>query len=419
MKRILSVVLVVLMLISLTACKKEKDPLAGKFSVGYGRADITPEAGITMSGFAAQGEATRVAEKVLDELYITCIAITDPSGKTILLCTFDAVRIREEVAKDLRAAVSKATEVPVEQIMISATHSHSTPDPFGVWQSQCREGAVTAAKAAMKDRAVATMEYASTELERMSFVRHYITDQGKTVGDNFYSSGDGRVVSHTTEADKEMRVVRFERQGKKPIVMVNWLGHASMASTGSSDFGNAHRYMISADYVGYCRSYVEKNSDCHFALFMGASGNINPASSIPTEDLTKSAIEYGELLGGHVLDTLAAMTAGTTSKIMMDTQQFPTIKSPIDIHAFGIGSLGIVTAPFEMFDTTSVGIRAQSAFDVTFVISQVNGAMGYMPTDMCFDYNDCYECRNCKFARGSAEQIVDVYVQMLQTVKEK
>ena len=416
MKKLLSLFLVFALLLSISACgAKKKDPLAGKFAVGYGRADITPEAGITMSGFAAQGEDTRVAEKVLDKLYITCIAITDPSGKTILLCTFDAIRIREEVAKDLRAAVSKATEVPVEQIMISATHSHSTPDPSGVWQSQCRKGAVQAAKAAMKDRAVATMEYASTELERMSFVRHYITDQGKTVGDNFYSSGDGRLVSHTTEADKEMRVVRFERQGKKPIVMVNWLGHASMASTGASDFGNAHRYMISADYVGYCRSYVEKNSDCHFALFMGASGNINPASSIPAEDLTKSAIEYGEMLGEKVL--ALTTTAGTTGGIQTTTQQFQTNEGTMDINAMGIGSLGIITGPFEMFDTTSMAVRAESPFAITFVLSQTNGALGYMPTDICFDYNDCYECRNCNFARGSAEQIVDVYGQMLQTVK--
>jgi hypothetical protein len=70
-----------------------------------------------------------------------------------------------------------------------------------------------------------------------------------------------------------------------------------------------------------------------------------------------------------------------------------------------------------MFDTTSMAVRAESPFEITFVLSQTNGALGYMPTDMCFDYNDCYECRNCNFARGSAEKIVGVYGQMLQTVK--
>lgn len=416
MKKLLCLFLAALLLLSISACGAEQeDPLAGKFAVGYGRADVTPKPGISMSGFAAQGENTRTAESVLNELYMTCIAITDSAGKTVLLYTFDAIRIAGESADTIRKAVSNATSVPVEHIMISATHSHSTPPVNSQWYSQCETGAVDAAKAALEDRAEATMEYASTELERMSFVRHYITDLGKTVGDNFYASGDGRPVSHTTEADKELRLVRFLREGKKPVLMVNWLGHASMASSSSTEFGQAHRYFLSSDYVGFCRSYVEKNLDCHFALFMGASGNINPCSSVIGEDLTKSAIEYGEKLGEKVL--ALATTAGTTGGIQTTTQQFQTNEGTMDINAMGIGSLGIITGPFEMFDTTSMAVRAESPFAITFVLSQTNGALGYMPTDICFDYNDCYECRNCNFARGSAEKIVGVYGQMLQTVK--
>lgn len=415
MKKLLCLFLAAFLLLSISACGAKKDPLTGKFAVGYGRADVTPKTGIAMSGFAAQGENSRTAENVLNELYMTCIAITDPEGKTVLLYTFDAIRIAGESADTIRKAVSDKTSVPVENIMISATHSHSTPPVDSQWYSLCEKGAVDAAKTALEDRAEATMEYASTELEKMSFVRHYITDLGKTVGDNFYSSGDGRPVSHTTEADKELRLVRFLREGKKPVLMVNWLGHASMASSGSTEFGQAHRYYLSSDYVGFCRSYVEDNLDCHFALFMGASGNINPCSSVIGEDMTKSAIEYGQMLGENVL--ALAMTAGTTAGIQTTTQQFQTNKGTMDINAMGIGSLGIITGPFEMFDTTSMAVRAESPFEITFVLSQTNGALGYMPTDICFDYNDCYECRNCNFARGSAEKIVDVYGQMLQSVK--
>lgn len=415
MKKAISLFLVTVLLLGLCACGAKKDPWAGKFAVGYGRADVTPETGITMSGFAAQGESVRTAEAVLSQLYMTCVAITDPAGKTVLLYTFDAIRIDEASATMIRKVVSEATAVPVENIMINATHSHSTPAVNTQWYSQCETGAVDAAKAALEDRAEATMEYASTELERMSFVRHYNTDQGKVVGDNFYRTGDGNVISHTTEADKQLRVVRFLREGKKPVLMVNWLGHASMASTGSTDFGLAHRYYLSADYVGFCRSYVEENLDCHFALFMGASGNINPCSNIPGEDMTKSAIEYGEMLGKSVLELVT--TAGTTANIQTTTQQFQTNQGAMDINAMGIGSLGIITGPFEMFDTTSMAVRAESPFEITFVLSQTNGSLGYMPTDMCFDYDDCYECRNCNFSRGSAEKIVGVYTQMLQTVK--
>ena len=421
MKRGIAVFLCVITVLMLGACggekKVEADPLQGVFSVGYGRGDVTPAPGITMGGFAAAGEATRTATAVLNKLCITCIAITDPQGQTVLLYTYDAKSISKTSADTLCAAISKAVDIPKEQIFISATHSHSTPDVEGAWLVTSMGAAMEAAEEALADRAAATMAYVCTDLEQMSFVRHYNTNQGIVIGDNFWPQNSGTPVSHTTQADKELRVVRFDRGGnKKPVILANWLGHASMASTGSSEYGLMYRYYLSSDYVGFCREYVEVNSDCHFALFMGASGNINPASHIPGEDITKNADEYGTMLGGHIVTALSAMTPGKTGQVRYQSGTFQGNTDQIAINALGLGSLGIITAPFEMFDTTSMAVRKDSPFDVTFVLTQTNGSFGYMPTDMCLDYNDCYEVRNCRFPRGSAEAIVSDYLQLLQAV---
>ncbi len=414
MKRVLCFVLVMIVVLGLLACGK-----AGKktFSVGFGRADVTPTESVNMPGYSSAGEPERMSQGVLTKQYVTCIAMTDEAGQTMLMLSCDAMQIKDQPARKLLKMVSEATGVPYENIVISATHCHSTPaiDDLNV---KFQEGIVQAAKDAMADRAPATMEYGSTTLDGMTFVRHYNTDTGVVVGDNFNPAGAGRRVSHTTEADNELRLVRYTREGKQSIVMLNWLGHASMASTATTDYGKQYRYMLSSDYVGFCVDQIEKNSDYLVALFIGASGNINPTSRIAGETRFDSAVDYGQELGKQALAALENMTAGTTGAVKSTTSKFDLAAGgQIDISAMGTGSLGVIVAPFEMFDTTSMTVREKSPYDTTFVLCLANGYNSYMPTQECWDYPECYEVRITKFSRGSAEKIAEDYVNMLGSMQ--
>lgn len=421
MKKFLCMILSSLMILTLFACGGEEQASApdweGQFVVGFGRGDVTGRTGDIMGGFAAAGEDTRTAEAILNKLYMSCVAMTDETGNTVLLYSFDCIRIDFQSAGRIRAAVEAATGVPADNILLNATHSHSTPENSVIYMETCCNGAVQAATDALADRAPVTMEFARADLEGMSFVRHYVTDLGNVVGDNFTPPNSGKVIRHTTEADKELRVVRFTREDKKPIVMANWLGHASMFSTGSSDFGLQHRYMMSSDYVGFCQSYVEENYDCHFVLFMGASGNINPTSRIPGEHFSNNGLEYAQKLGQCILDTTASMTEAQPGTIQSKTADFDGGNTKITLGSIGCGSLGLVHGPYEMFDTVSMAVRKDSPFEMTFVLSQTNGSFGYMPTEECYDYPDCYEARSNRFVRGSAEKTIDVYLQLLKDVQ--
>jgi len=424
MKRFLCLSLAILLTLALVACggkeeKEEQPAWAGQFAAGYGKANVTPDWVVVMGGYTATGEPTRKSTGVLNDLYITCVALTDESGDTALLYTYDNKAIDDTSAIQMRTTVSEATGVPMEQIYVSATHSHSSPEHDTTYLEFATAGAVQAAKDAMADRAAVKVEFVAAELEGMSYVRHYMTDTGIVMGSNFKPDGAGKRVSHTTEADKELRLIRLTRDGKQPILMANWLGHNSIASTGTTDFGLAHRYYISSDYVGFCREYIEKNSDYLFALYMGASGNISVHGYLSGEDHTSTAIEYGDKLGQMILDTAdQPMTAVTTGAVSTATTQFDGVKKTFDIDAMGIGGIGIVSAPLEMFDTTSMAIREKSPYEVTFVLTLCNGSNGYLPTAICYDYIDCYECRSGRFASGDAERIVDIYVDLLNQAKK-
>lgn len=93
-----------------------------------------------------------------------------------------------------------------------------------------------------------------------------------------------------------------------------------------------------------------------------------------------TAEEYGNQLGQRIVATVETMTAGQT------------------------GNIGQATSPFQ-------GTKN------TFVLTLANGTYGYMPTDACFDYEDCYEVRISQFSRGDAEKIVDIYLDLLDQTK--
>lgn len=420
MKKILCLLLVIVMVLGLCACsgketeeKAEKPAWEGQFAVGYGRADVTPDHAVGMRGFGD----VRQSVGVLNKLYITCVAVTDETGNTVLLYTFDCKNMGQAKLLTIREAVAAATQIPVEKIFIGATHSHSTPDAIEEYVAFSAEKAVLAAQEALADRDAATIEYAAGDVPNMTFVRHYNTDKGNVVGDNFYPDGAGSRVSHTTEADKEMRIIRVNREGKKPIVMVNWMGHASTASSSWTEFGKIHRNYLTSDYIGACRDYVESKLDCHFAMFIGASGNLNVVGALAGENKGITTPQYAEKLGDSVLSMLDTMTAGTTGKVSVETGKLESQYGPLDVNAIGFGSIGIITGSMEMFDTTSMAIREKSPYDITFVMTLTNGSAGYMPTAVCYDYEECYEVRESGFFRESADQAVEIYSDLLAKTK--
>lgn len=422
MKRFLCLTLAVLLALGLLACggnaekeegKAEKPAWAGQFAVGYGRADVTPDHSVGMRGFGDVRQSTGV----LNKLYITCIAVTDETDNTVLLYTFDCKNMGEAKLRTIREAVAAKTEIPVEKIFIGATHTHSSPDAIEEYVTFSAEKAVLAAQDALADRDVATIEYAAGDVPNMTFVRHYVTNKGNVVGDNFYPDGAGSRVKHTTEADKQMRIIRVNREGKKPIVMVNWMGHASTASSSWTEFGKIHRNYLTSDYIGACREYVESKLDCNFAMFMGASGNLNVVGALDGENKGITTPQYAEKLGNSVLSILETMTAGTTGKVSVETGKLESQYGPLSVNAIGFGSIGIITGSMEMFDTTSMAIREKSPYDITFVMTLTNGSAGYMPTKECFGYPDCYEVREGGFFEGSAEQAVEIYSDLLAKTK--
>ena len=485
MKKLLSVLLVLTMVLSLCACSKTSSGSnaggaagdtagagtttaaavsdgAGTFRVGYGKANITPDGQMGLSGYGRSDQ--RLSTGVLNYLYVTCVAITDADDNTILLYGMDlgtpgvALRYVEDV--------SRATGVPVENIVMSASHTHSSPDynldlpTRADALNKVQTGVVKAAKTAMEDRKEAKMYGGSIETEGMNFVRHYLMNDGTYCGDNFGSTESG-YKQHATEADSELQLIKFTREGDNDIYLTNFQTHPHQT-------GGSSKYDLSADIVGEYRMHMENDLGCEVLYFSGAGGNINSHSRVKEEQATPDwkawgkkmaeyaqKVEFTELQTGkvqasttefsakinHADDAYAAICGElrsrwnkgelTTAQVKeLGAAQGIKLNSPYHagainsrasmadsnsfvISAFSFGSVGVVAFPGEQFDTNGVFIKENSPFAMTIIATKANGENGYFPSQFAFDVSGGYECDTTKYVAGTAERLADQYVAML------
>lgn len=387
--------------------------------VGYARVDITPQEPVPLRGLGGD-TSERMSEDIRDPLYATCIAFTDETGLSILLYELDLALCFGMPTLNARSDVAKATGVPMNQIMVTATHNHSGPDLDNTkepsmerYAESLRKWMVEAAEAALADRKIATgMFSASAEPENMNFCRHYVMDDGSICGDNFKGTGKVRV-SHVVDADNQLQLVKFTRENGKDVVLMNWQGHPR----GHKDYRNS----ILSD-VDIIRKKVEAGLDCHFIYFLGASGNLNNSSHIKEEQITKNYLEHNEKLGQYAIDAAAQFQELQIGKLQIIGQNYrctakanSNVKMDVAMFVFSFGDLAFAAAPYEMFSENGDDLKNGSPFKTTFIATCANNMLYYVPSVATFEYGG-YEVEKSRLASGSAELLVNEYITMLKQI---
>ena len=437
------------------------------FRVGFGRRCITPEESVPLAGYG--NTSKRMSQNTLSDLYTTCVAFTDREDTTVLLFHNDLIASKATYMRPIREAISQKTGVPLSQVLVTATHTHSAPDLLNTDQPSIQRylellkaRLPEAAAEAMADRKPATISTGFSFTKMLNFNRHYFMTDGSIVGDNFGEPSGKTYLTHITEADPLMQVVKFTREGGKDILLVNWQSHPHRT-------GGSKKYDISADIVGAMRDVLEEETGCCFAYFTGGAGNINPHSRIQEENITADYLEQGDALARCALSALQNLAELKTGKIqslellysgkLNHTQDHMEAEAKIirqmfqetndarrcrieaekygihsayhanailrrldlpeyrdvEMHAFSLGDLAFVTAPYEMFDVNAKQIRDRSPFKTTFVASCANDANNYIPSSLGY-LHGCYESDNSLFHPGTGEELALKYVEMLKAL---
>lgn len=492
MKRMFTLLLVMLLVFSLWACGADGNgDAAGEtketgdgneqaayrgLQVGFGRENILPDInGVQIAGGDA---ASRLSEGYLDEVATTCVALRE-GEETILVYTIDLITVDSRVYA-AQAYVSGETGIPVENIILNCTHTHngvsirSNWDGIDAYVQKFNDACVTAAKLALEDLSPAEMYYGSTQTESMVFVRHYLMNDGTTYG-NGHGSTESGYKEHAYPSDGELQVIRFAREGKKDVVLMNLGAHATINSA-----SNNSPNLISADWPYNARTYVEQNSDSLCAVFEAAAGDQIPNSNMKDIDPYGNKYpEFGNKIGEYCVSVLSgemkksegtgiglkihkytapSMKEGTEDVMrVMQAKELVTLAGQVggyskpevsakvaeygfnyyleasglasrasypetysmSLHLLTVDGVSFIFAPFEMFGVTGREIKDNSPYDMTFVITcseNEGGHMGYLPHLYACE-ESFYEYDVTKFARGTAEDLAETYVALLTEMK--
>lgn len=436
MKRFLTLFLTFAILFGLCACGGNGGKKAG-LQVGFGRASTLPDEQVTLAGGDAN---TRKSQGYMDEIFATCIAMTE-GDETILMYTLDTITILESVYA-VQEDISAATGIPTENIILNATHDHSSPSFGGslteTYKAKFTQACITAATDAIADQSAAEIYYGSTHATKLCFVRHYILSNGNQYGTHQGSKtkGNATIASHAYDANDTLQVIKFARaaEDKKDIVLMNMGAHPNIAQA-------VDRTLISADWPGYARAYVEENTDSLCAVFLSAAGDQGQGSDIKENVLftgNRRFAELGEAAGKYCVDVLnGEMAKAEGSGIKLSIKQYTgkankegtdnsermaqavnvnnnmsqhgsshvltnqavaeadlidsvyeaqglvnRSKYPdtftMDIHALTVGGISFIFAPYEMFGESSQYIMDNSPYGMTFIVSCSENPGGHM-----------------------------------------
>lgn len=429
---------------------------------GFSRQNVTPDYSAPLSGYG--NIMGRMSESVLDDIFVTCVAIT--SGEdTVLIYCLDILGIDDEMLVRFRTDIKDAVGIPTDKVFITATHTHSAPHAYTSseygkrFQGELALAVVTAARQALADRAPAQLLTTTRNVPGMNFIRHYVMGDGTYHGSNFGSQESG-FVGHAAVTDPRMILVQLKREEKPSILLMNWQAHNDNAR--AVGFRN-----ISSSYVGRIRENFEKDTDMLFCFLPGASGNQNTRSLIEAEQNGMDFIAYGKAMSDHAIAALPrleevkgitiktthtelevganhawdskvpqakevvelwhstgdskkatelAKTYGFTScyhaNAAIEHAQLPET-FVLELNAFTIGELAFVTSTNEAFSDMGLYVRAYAPYDTVVFLA---GNRGYLPSAISYDYR-AYEADTSMYAKGSCEKASFELVRMLKELR--
>ncbi len=435
------------------------------FFAGFGREDYTPDKQVRLNSVI-------LSDEVASPLMVTCTALSD-GEKTVLIFSNDLRGSTGWLVNQIKTRVSQATNIPADHIFVCATHNHSAPDVgyykdenMADWLERIAFPAiVNAAKSALEDLSPCTLKMGKTDVQKVAYTRRYFREDGAFHGIHVIKTSDAPIARHETEADPEVRVLRFVREGKKDVAIVNFQVHAATALT------NNHN--LCADFITALREDVETAQDVLVMYLQGGCGNSNTFSKIDPEAPGKDYLLAGHRLAKGVLSIIGELQPIESGKICLGSgscegvvnhaktnmaplarQLFEQIEkegitseqekrelfqengfnsryeasailrrskmdktSTVSLYTLGFGDVGFTFAGGEFFDVLFRQIRQASPYKLTMTVGYANGSLCYMPD--AYGYaNGGYEPLQCNFIPGSGETFSLELLRQLNALHE-
>ena len=400
---------------------------------GAAAVDVTPQQlpVIRNGGFLEAQD-----DRVIDPLYARCLVLDD--GKTRLaIVVVDSCMIPLDVCDQAKAMASEETQIPVNRILISATHTHSAPSVMDFCLGSRADQAyraflpsrISAAIAMAEKRlAPARIGWGVADAAAYTKCRRWITRSDHWLVDPFGEKTvhammhpghqNPQYVGPSGPIDPWLSVLNVQTAAGEPI--------AALANFSMHYFGGHPG--ISADYFGlFARRLAKRlapdNPDFVGIMSQGTSGDTwwgdysVPADKKPFKNMdhfTDGLVQLAKQVCDG-LDYRADVLLGMAEERMTLNRRTPSAErlawarrmlrimgerrpqnrpevyaeqaiylhehptEEVVLQAIRIGELGITALPNEVYALTGLKLKAQSPLPTTFNIELANAASGYIP----------------------------------------
>ncbi len=444
------------------------------FSVGTARSCITPEVGLPYLGGGWDRQEYFLG--VNDDLWAKALFVSDGEQCAVLVACDMIGFPPAEFAAAVRERVAQHTTVPGENVMLSASHTHSSHATIDLstlelewpWVQELIGSLAGAAIAAWQQRQPATIKTTSGEIHGISENRRVVRSDGK-VYRNWDRTAPGTEVRRGP-IDPEVGVLLAQRPDGTPLaVLSNFTAHPICAMS---------QPLASADFTGLAMTAVEDalGSGVTALFTQGACGDVNPPV---VRRNVRDAREVGLQLGGEVLRAAASLlpdevpaadcrVSAATKRVTWHyrtdlmpkdeaarayaaaTEKIESLKrggAPAaavraeanrhrdalenymltrndarreegEIQALAIGDSAWVGVPGELFCQIGLDIKDQSPVTHTYIVGYANCYQGYFPTPGAYPEGG-YEVnlgRWSRFTAAAGESVQETALALLRSI---
>jgi hypothetical protein len=439
------------------------------FRAGACAYDVTPTnlPVIVNGGFLSQ-----TATAVQDRLHVRWLVLDD--GRTrVALGVLDTCIIPREFADVVRARAHKLTGIPVQRIMISATHTHSAPslmpalgtdaDPY--YPAFALPRIVEGLQRAVQNLRPARVGWAVTHAPEQTHTRIWIRRPDKMLPDPFgevtvranmhpgYQNPD--TIGPSGPSDPAVTLLAVQSLDGRPIALLaNYSMHYFGATPVSADY-----YGLFAEKLGSLIGATNLEPAFVGIMSQGTSGDQHWMDySQPKRAVTID--EYATTLAQAAANAWQTITfrdwvplAMQEKTVRLATRQPDgkrlawaqdvvrkmngrepkTIpegyareqlwlkanpKRAVPIQALRVGEMGIAIWPCEVFAISGLKIKAQSPLQPTMNIELANSEEGYIPPPELHPlggYNT-WACRTAGLETNAEPKLVDALLGLLEKV---
>lgn len=431
---------------------------------GVAAISITPPNGTPLAGYYRK----RLSEGVLDELHAKAIVFEQGGAKAALVIC-DILTLPRHTIVTARQLIETQTGIPGANVMIAATHSHTSPVVTGENTRDALDGGDTAeakgytanlpkliAQAvAEAQRKLAPIKLSATIAQEhgASFNRRFWMRDG-TVSWN-PPKQDKNIIKPAGPIDPDVGFVYLESPQNQPLAaFVNFALH--LDTTGGQK--------ISADFPGHLARLLAETKGKEFQTVFatGACGNINhrDINWLDNQKGVGEAFRIATILAGAINRSWSSLKPLTSAQIQVRSEIVKLPTAPItdadiakakevyarmtdpkttfqeQVNAFKVldivarngqplevevqvitvgNELAFVSLPGEIFVELGQSIKKASPYPFTMLVELANGSIGYVPNRSAYPESN-YEVWSARCAAGSGEMLVGAAVRMLSAM---